>query len=207
MGRFLATTLGLCVLSLHVWADEVEMLNGDHYVGKVVALNADTLVIQSEVLGKLELPRQKVAHITLGAPKPAHPFRPATLTNDLARARVGSTTNTAADLPPAFRQLGAHTNLVKQIQSQFLGDAGPEANQQFEALLSGVMSGRITMADLRAQAQSAADQLRTLKKDSGESPGFAADAYLAILDHFLKESTPTVGAATNASAPRPKATP
>jgi hypothetical protein len=200
------TTVVLCFLGLQVWADEIEMQNGDHYVGKVVALNGDTLVIQSELLGKVELPREKVAHITLGAPKPARPVLPATPTSGLALARVNPTTNTTSDLPAAFRQLGAHTNLVKQIQSQFLGDAGPEANQQFETLLSGVMSGKITMTDLRAQAQSAADQLRALKKDSGESPGFAADAYLAILDHFLKEGAPSVEVSTNgaASAAKPK---
>ena len=99
-----------------------------------------------------------------------------------------------------MRQLGANTNLIRQIQKQFLGDAGPEANQKFEELLGGFLSGKLTMDDIRGQAQSAADQLRALKRDGGESPGFAADAYLSILDHFLKE-TMAAGPTTNASAP------
>lgn len=192
--------LTLWAIPLLVRADEVEMQNGDHYFGKVVLLNADTLVIQSELLGKVELPRGKVALITLGtrnAPTSARPLAP---TNGAVRSRAVVVTNATSDLPAAFRQLGAHTNLVRQIQAQFLGDAGPEANKQFDELLSGVMSGKVTMDDLRAQARSAADQLRALKRDSGESPGFAADTYLAILDHFLKESAPPGGGATNAPA-------
>jgi hypothetical protein len=52
---------------------------------------------------------------------------------------------------------------------------------------------------------SAADQLRALQKESGEDTGFATSAYLAILDHFLKETAPS-GSATNAagSVPKPK---
>ncbi|HEU0038849.1 MAG TPA: hypothetical protein VFR76_06220, partial [Verrucomicrobiae bacterium] len=52
--------VGLC-------ADQVEMQNGDRYLGKVLSLTTDQLVLQSDVLGKLTLPRDKVALITLGA--------------------------------------------------------------------------------------------------------------------------------------------
>ncbi len=97
--------------------------------------------------------------------------------------------------------MGAHTNLVKQIQKQFLADAGPEANQKFDELLNGLLSGRLTMDDLRAQAQSAADQLRELKRQGGEGAGIATDAYLAVLDQFLKE-VPASAAATKAPARR-----
>ena len=77
--------------------------------------------------------------------------------------------------------MGAHTNLIRQVQKQFLTDAGPEANKKFDELLSGLMSGKLTVDDLRAEARSAADQLRALKRDPGEDSSFAADAYLAIL--------------------------
>jgi len=36
-------------------ADQIEMANGDRYVGRVVSLGADTLTLQSEVLGTLKL--------------------------------------------------------------------------------------------------------------------------------------------------------
>jgi hypothetical protein len=42
----------------------------------------------------------------------------------------------------------------------------------------------------------ATDQLRALKREGGEEAGFAADAYLSILDHFLNETAPS-GSASN----------
>jgi hypothetical protein len=54
--------------------------------------------------------------------------------------------------------------------------------------------------------ESAADQLRTLKREGGEETGFATDAYLAILDHFLKETAPS-SSTTNAPGPLPKTKP
>src|SRR5882724_9929051 len=47
-------------------ADQVEMQNGDRYAGKVLALNTNTVVLQSDVLGLVNLPREKVATISLG---------------------------------------------------------------------------------------------------------------------------------------------
>src|SRR5712691_661739 len=47
-------------------ADQVEMQNGDRYAGKVLALNTNTVVLQSDVLGLVNLPREKVANIALG---------------------------------------------------------------------------------------------------------------------------------------------
>ena len=70
---------------------------------------------------------------------------------------------------------------------------------KFNELLGGLMSGKLSVDDIRAQAKTAADQLRALKREGGEEAGFAADAYLAILDHFLKE-TPPASSATNAPA-------
>jgi hypothetical protein len=184
----------------------VEMQNGDRYVGSVLSLSADTLVLQNEVLGTVQLPRSKVAHIRLGAgPLAGAGALPSSMS---PKARLPSAASAAAgtNSPAAFGQLGAHTNLIQQVQKQFLAGAGPEANQKFDELLSGLMSGKLSMDDLRAQAQSAADQLRAMKREGGQDPGFAADTYLSILDHFLQESAPSA-AATNATAPSPASNP
>ena len=68
------------------------------------------------------------------------------------------------------------------------------------------MSGKLSVNDIRAEAKTAADQLRALKRDGGEEAGFATDAYLAILDHFLKETAPSASA-TNAPASLPASKP
>src|SRR5260370_631921 len=67
---------GLCAVGL-AWGsagcgDQVEMLNGDGYVGRVLSLGNDTLVVQSEFLGTLRLPRAKISTITLESFGAAH---------------------------------------------------------------------------------------------------------------------------------------
>jgi hypothetical protein len=199
-GKALVMALVLPAVS---WAEQVEMQNGDRYVGKVVAVDGETVVLQNDVLGTLRLPRSKVASITLGgeaAPKSAPQAAPA---NGATGAGAAAATNAAPDVPAGLREIGKHTNLIRQVQKKYLGDAGPEAQQKFEELLGGLISGKITVEDLRAQAKAAADQLRQLKQQGGEDAGLALDTYLAILDHFVNE-TAAVGSATNKpAAPKP----
>ena len=204
--RSLAGTLIFLGTMASLRADQVEMQNGDRYVGKVLSLNANTLVVQNEVLGVVRIPRDKVATITLvpgsvaiqtsGGPLPP-----------VINGRPPVPTNAAPEIASPFRDLAAHTNLIKKIQSQFLSDAGPEANKKFEEMLNGLMTGKLNMDDLRAQAQTAADQIRAAKREGGEDPGFAADTYLAILDQFLKATPASSGVKTNApsAGTRPKA--
>ena len=56
-------------------ADQVQMRNGDRYAGKVVSMTGDTIVLQSDVLGRITLPRGKVANINLGAGAGGRPWR------------------------------------------------------------------------------------------------------------------------------------
>ncbi len=201
----------LLALAGGVRADQVEMQNGDRYVGKVLSLNATTLVVQNEVLGVVRIPRDKVASISLGAgavatiPPGASAVPPAAASvAPPVTGRALVITNAAPDPNSPFRELAAHTNMIHKIQSQFLGDAGPEANKKFEEMLSGLMNGQISMDDLQAQAQSAAEQLRALK-NSGQDNGIATDSYLAILDQFLKSQPATPGGRTNAPAQKGQA--
>jgi hypothetical protein len=188
-------------LSAGAWADQVQMRNGDLYSGKVVSLTDDTIVIRSELLGTLSLPREKVTLISLGAVTP--PAMPQT--NSQSRPQP-ALTNANADLSGLFRQIGSNSNLIRQVQAQFLAGAGPEANARFSELLAGLSTGKLTVNDLAAQARSAADQMRAARKDLGDEAGWMIDSYLAILDHFVKETGMPSGAITNSTAvPRPKA--
>lgn len=191
------TVLWLLAGAFPAWADQIEMQNGDHFAGQVLSLSTNVLVLQSDLLGTLNLPRAKVAVITLGAdPLTSSPALPS-LTGSPARPPSIASANGATNLSPALRKLGTSTNLIEQVQKQLLGGAGDEANNKFNEMLGGLMTGKLSVDDIRAQAQSAADQLRKLRREGGEEAGFATDAYLAILDHFLKETTPAVPA-TNA---------
>ncbi len=193
---FRCLTLGLIFAALllcsgvaSVRADQVQMKNGDRYIGKVVSLNSVTLVLQSEVLGRVRLRRDQIALIQLGD-IPEKPLAAARRLTAPTNAAPMALDGMNSDLANLFRQLGGSTNLVQQVQKQFLNDAGPEANKQFNQLLSQLMSGKMNMADLRAKAKQTADQTRALRKDLGDQAGFALDGYLAILDDFLKETAP-----------------
>jgi len=194
----------LILVSLCVRADQVEMQNGDRYVGNVLSLNADVLVLKNEVLGTVKLPRGKVAHITISPVALAEAAPKAPRTNVLARAPMGAGTNVAAPALPQFR---TNTSSIQQVREQFLSEASPEAKAKFNELAGGSLSGKLSVSDIRAEAKSAAEQLRTLKADLGEDAGIAVDGYLAILDHFLNDAKSPGDASTNAPDKTPKTRP
>ncbi len=198
----LAGTLLLCTAGL-LFADQVEMQNGDRYFGKVLSLNADTLFLQSPVLGTVRLPRSKVAIVTFGITTATNQPALPSSTNNLLYAPAVSPTNASTDFSAALSQLRANTNIIQQVQSQFLVGAGPEANNKFNELLSGLLNGTLDMNGLRTEAKSAADQLRAAKKDLGPDAGWMLDTYLTVLDNFLKE-TGTTEPSTNPPRPKPQ---
>jgi hypothetical protein len=164
-----------------VRGDQLVMQNGDHYSGKVISMTAETVVLQSDVLGKISIPRSKVSAVHVGA-------APIVLTS-AAPSSTPSTikTSTSPELSEALRNLGANTNFVEQVRKQFLADAGPEANAKYDELVGGLMSGKIDMNAIRAQAKSAVDQIRALQAQGGDTGGLL-DSYLTILDSFLKDT-------------------
>jgi len=188
----ICVALMLCAPVVSLRADSVLMQNGDRYNGKVLSVTATNLVFQSEVLGPVSLPRSKVAHVA---------FETNVVVNPPA---VPSSTksNLAAEISPTLRQLAAHTNLIQQVQERFLSSASPEASAKFSEMLKDLTSGKMTIADLRAQAKDAAEQLRALQRESGESGSSAADLYLSILDRFLGDTNTLEKPKTNSTSPR-----
>jgi len=199
----LAVALLVSYPSEGVFGDQVRMRNGDQYIGDVLSINKDTLVLQNDNLGTIRLPRNSVASINFGVALVERAPR----LSSTNRAPGLTATNRAVDFSAQLNQSGGVSNLQQQVEAQFLGDAGPEAKAKFNELLSGYLTGRLSVSDIRAQAQSTADQVRSLRKDLGEDAGPMIDGYLAILDSFLKETAPTVSTATNAAAPAPKPKP
>ena len=189
MGKIFRFAGLLCLAALTAQADQVVMKNGDVYNGKLLSMTTNALVLQSEVLGKLTLSPEKVATINLGSGANAAPPPAASLPRVPPTTQTGTNIELSGDL----RQLGSQTNLIQQVQSQFLASAGPEANDKFNQLLSGLMSGQVSVDDLRKQAQTAADQLRAMQKDLGPEASETVDGYLSVLDSFLSEAGTTAG--------------
>jgi hypothetical protein len=189
------------LLAAPVLADQIQMKNGDVLNGAVLSLSTNALVLKNENLGVIHLPRAKVAAIRFGeaAATPSAPVATAT-NNPPVRPPAVPQAGAGADFATLLRGIRADSNLVQQVQAQFLGDASPEATAKFNELLDGLSTGKIDMNGLRAEAKNAADQLRALKKDLGSDAGDEVDGYLNILDVFLRESAPA-NIPTNSAPP------
>lgn len=190
--------------------DQVEMVNGDRYVGRVVSLGSDILVIQNEFLGTLKLPRARISSIALES-TPARGgtnalrVAPTLLrSNRLAQISGRVSTNADPDFASAIHELGSNSSVIQQVQQQFLAGAGPEAQTKFNDLVTGLMSGKVGVNELRTEAKNTLEQARSARKELGEEGGSSMDSYLAILESFLKESEPAIAPtnpATNSVAP------
>jgi hypothetical protein len=174
-----------------VRADILEMQNGDRYSGKVVSVSPDTVVWTNEVLGKIAVPRSKVASLSFGTnavvPKVPDKLAQPVSTNPPATTAPTILANTNLNLSAAFRQLGANTNFVGQIRQQMLA-GNPEAVRKYDEMVNGLLSGQLNVSDLRKQAEASAAQLRELKRELGPDADASLDGYLQVLDSFIKET-------------------
>ncbi len=188
-------------ITTKAFADQVEMKNGDRYVGQVISLSPDTLVLKNEILGTIKLPREKVSQLTLGTNMVATAPRPAT--NVVTAALPAGFSAKAATLARSQPTSAAPTNVMRQVQEQLLLDASPQAQQKYQELAGGFLSGQVSESQIRAEAQAAADQLKKFKAELGADASEELDGYLAILESFLGE-TKTAPAAASLPTPKPK---
>jgi hypothetical protein len=149
-------------------------------------------VLQDDSLGTVTLTRTKITSIVFGKVKPPAPWTPAP-PNDIVVIHPYNApeTNSVSDLQAELRGLNDQTNLIQQVQAQILGSsASPEAVNKFNELLDGLSSGKIDMNELRAEAQSAAEQLESFTNEMGPDTSGEAQSYLSILNNFLQETAP-----------------
>lgn len=206
-GLLLAATL------LPARADVLELVNGDRYRGTVVSVNQSNVEFQSEMQGRITLSRDKVARMIFHeteTPRPATngvAVRPRALGPSLIMEGTNHVsapmTPTAADsVLQQMRQGGLDPKLVSQVQEQVFGQTGnPAAAQKFNELMGGLMSGSLSIADIRAQAQASIQQIKDAKQELGPDVGDMFDGYLAILENFVAES-----ATNDAVTPAPSTT-
>src|SRR5205814_1217316 len=107
-----SVSAALLLFAGSVQADQVQMQNGDHYVGRVLSVNTNALVLQSDVLGTITLSRDKVASITLGSSPWTNVARAAVAPVPQPKTPTIAITNNPRDLTAAFRQM-RDTNAIK----------------------------------------------------------------------------------------------
>ncbi len=176
-----------CVLlsAFSLRADQLRMLNGDHYAGKILSVSSNSIVFESDVLGKVTLPREKVSSMSLG---------PSTATNAPVAPRVITrATNSHVNIAAAL-QSGTNTDSIEQVRQQMLAGANPAASQKYNELLGGLMSGKLSVNDIRNEAKSSIDQIYKLKQELGPEADSSLDSYLAILQNFVNEAEPAAPA-------------
>src|SRR4030095_11294735 len=143
-------------------AYQVDMRNGDRYFGKILSLTSNTVVLESSILGKVQLPRVEVASMAFGTTNQAI----------TAASKSAATAVTATNqLDSLVRQLAGEKNAIRKVQQDILAGAGPEATQKFNQMLSDLSTGKLTVQGLRNEAASAAKQLKDLKSGLGEEAG------------------------------------
>jgi hypothetical protein len=174
------------------------MQNGDILNGEVLAMSTNSLVLEDDNLGTVTLTRTKISTIVFGKVKPPAPWTPTSPNNIVVTHPYNATeTNSVSDLQAELRGIRDQTNLIQQVQAQILGSsASPEAVNKFNELLDGLSTGKIDMNELRAEAQSAAEQLESFTNEMGPDTSGEAESYLSILNSFLLETAPGI-ASTN----------
>jgi hypothetical protein len=189
-------------------ADQLQMQNGDHYAGKIISVTSNTVVLESDLLGKVTLPRNKVSNLMFG---------PITATNSSPAASNATGTFTApaplpqagtnADLSSAVHHLDADTNFIQQVRQQMLAGADPAASRKYDELVSGLLSGKLSVDDIRNEAKSSIDQINELKRELGPQADESLDSYLSILQSFVNETasaTPAPARPSTNSPPAPR---
>ncbi|HIG28238.1 MAG TPA: hypothetical protein EYQ50_10720 [Verrucomicrobiales bacterium] len=195
-------------LQLNLQGELIEMINGDRYQGKLVSVNRTTVYLNSDIQGDVKLPRSKVAAIyfnfnetltitgagvTKSLKTPGVKISPSKAVQIRSAAGSGvalKRSGAASETGKVLKQIqtkGINSELIQQVQKQFLGQGGPEAQANFNDMLQGLMDGSIDMNGLKVQARSAAQSIRSLKSELGDDVGPMFDGYLRILEAFLKE--------------------
>jgi len=164
-------------------ADLVEMVNGDHYSGNVLTVTTNSVAVQSEIQGKITLPREKVARITFRETAKTRSIQP-----QVPAPAAQLKSNAIAEKVAKLRQPAADTNTLARVQQELLSDANGEATQKFNELARGVLSGSLSTADIRKLAEQTLRDAEKAKKDVGPEGADMFDGYLDILRQFLNEA-------------------
>ena len=166
----------------HTRAETIYLINGDQIQAEVVSMDKQSLSLQSEILGTLNISRNKVARIDFVQ-------LPGMAVN--TNAPQAKQTPAQPSLPSSIPGILSSTNqdqLIQQVQQQMLTTAGPEANEMYQQLVQGVMAGSVNVPQLKSMAQDTVNQIEELQAELGEDVGFALDGYLGILKGFIQKA-------------------
>jgi len=195
--RFLkALVSAVCLLPAVLRADVIELVNGDRYYGSLIAVTQTNVELKSEIQGKMNIARDKVATIM---------FREtAAQRADVAKSITGKKNAKASALADELRAQGIDPKDISKVPEEILSGANPDATAQFKDMVAGLMTGQLSVDSIRVQAQKSVEEIHAMKEDLGEEGGELLDGYLLILENFLKETDKSDAVKPKEKAPTPK---
>ncbi len=203
---------GVVLLSLPLTAsaDRLQLANGDEIEGELLEMSGDQVKFRHPILGTFTIPRNQIHAIELGQERggnrimadgsEAPPETPEEVIDRLVnpdlnpgaikKLEKGSKHHaTPQDAVEQLRQEGVDAKMMSQLHAMLPGFGSPVVQQHFEDRVTGLMSGSLTINDIRNEAIDARDQLKELMDDLGPG-GEALRGYYGILDGFIEKTDP-----------------
>lgn len=201
-----------CLLPASTHAETIELKNGDIIQADLLQVTEKTLRIRHEIFGEVDIPRAQVNAIVMGdrtSPeakkmKPDGTKKkqetPKEIIDRLVNKDFGPQSvkkleqgakrqSTPEDAVEQLRREGIDPNIERSLHMLLPGFGAPEVQGYFNERVDGLMSGSITIQDIRKDAVGARDQLRELMDDLGQD-GAALQGYYSILDNFIQKTKP-----------------
>ncbi len=183
-----------------------------------------TLRIRHELFGEVDIPRSKVLAIVMGDPKSPEAKRvnpdgseaeqetPKEIIDRLVNKDFGPNAikelekgkkrqPTPEDAVEQLKREGIPNDLQRSLHLMLPGFGAPEVQGYFNDRVDGLMSGSITIQDIRKDAIGARDQLREIMDDLGQD-GAALQGYYSILDNFIEKTKPQTPQQKQSPPPR-----
>lgn len=212
MARLRTFCFALVLLSVPMIArgDRLQLANGDEIEGELLEMSGDTVKFRHAILGTFTVPRHQIHAIELGKQRGAERIMadgtpaPAETPEEVIDRLVNPDVNPAAikqlekgrkrhSTPQGaieqLRREGVDAKMMGQLHAMLPGFGSPEVQKHFQDRVTGLMSGSLTINDIRNEAIDARDQLKELMDDLGAG-GEALGGYYGILDGFIKKTDP-----------------
>ena len=192
-------------------ADRLQLANGDEIQGELLELSNGNVKFRHEILGEFTIPRSEVHAIELGQERggdriladgtEAGPETPEEVIDRLINPELDADAvkklekgakrqATPQDAVKQLRREGVDAKTMNQLHGLLPGFGSPEVQDIFRDRVQGLMSGSLTINDIRNEAIDARGQLKELMDDLGPS-GAALNGYYGILDGFIKKTDPS----------------
>ena len=208
--RTVLFALTLMCLPISVQADRLQLANGDEIEGELLEMSGDQVKFRHSVLGTFTVPRHLIHAVELGKNRggkrimadgtEAPPETPEEVVDRLVNPELnrsaikhlekGSERHaTPQDAVEQLRRDGVDTKMMDMLHGLLPGFGSPEVQNHFKDRVTGLMSGSLTINDIRNEAIDARDQLKELMDDLGPG-GQALRGYYGILEGFIQKTDP-----------------